>query len=300
MIGGMPSQRSVQFYSDGLKLDGVLFLPDGYRDGERLPGVVICHGFTQHKEIFSLAYGTSLSRHGFACLSFDYRGFGGSEGQRGRLIPLEQVADARSAVTFLGLQPEVDPARIGLMGTSFGGAVVQQAGVDDDRVRAVACFDAIGNGRRWFRGQRRQDEWLDFLERLKRDRVKRVLTGGSEYVDVSEINIYSAMSKAAHDERRKRYPEWQFMLPLETGEAVIEFVPEDQIHRLAPRPLMVMYDPNPRSHAPEEAEHIFASAAEPKRLVAIPPGERQYSHYAGDELEHWIKIMADFFKEHLT
>jgi uncharacterized protein len=296
----MPEQRSVQFWSDGLKLDGVLFLPDGYRPGERLPGVVICHGFTQHKEIFSLAYGTSLSRHGFACLSFDYRGFGGSEGKRGRLIPLEQVADARNAVAFLGTQPEVDPSRIGLLGTSFGGAVVQQAGVDDEHVRAVACFDGIGNGRRWFREQRRQEEWLDLLDRLDKDRLRRALTGESEFVDVSEINIYSAMSQAAHDERRRRYPEWQFMLPLETGQAVIEFAPEERIHKLAPRPLLVVYDPNPHSHAPEEARHIYERASEPKQLVAIPPGERQYSHYTGAELEHWIKIVADFLKEHLT
>src|SRR5581483_4482791 len=185
------AQRPVRFFSDGLQLDGVLFLPDTYRDGDRLPGVVICHGFTQHKEIFSLAYGTSLCRHGFACLSFDYRGFGGSQGQRGRIIPLEQVADARNALTFLGLQPEVDPKRLALLGTSFGGAVVQYAGAIDQRAQAVACFDGIGNGHRWFRGQRRQDEWLDFLARLEQDRVKRALTGESEYVDVSEINIYS-------------------------------------------------------------------------------------------------------------
>ena len=296
----MPTQRSLKFYSDGLELDGVLFLPDDYREGQKMPGVVICHGFTQHKEIFSLAYGRSLSRHGFACLSFDYRGFGGSQGQRGRIIPWEQVADARNALTALSIQPEVDPVRLSLLGTSFGGAVVQQAGVDDLRVRAVAAFDGIGDGRRWLRGQRRQDEWVDFLDRLRQDRTKRALTGQSEYVDVSDINVYSAMSKEAHDERRRRYPEWQFMLPLETGEAVIEFAPENSLHRLAPRPILVVYDPNPRGHAGEEAHNIYARAAEPKQLVAIPAGERQYSHYAGQELEHWIKIVADFLMEHVS
>ena len=90
-------ERHVSFYSDGLKLDGVLSLPDDLQPGQKRPAIAICHGFTQHKEIFSLSYGAALARHGFVALSFDYRGFGGSEGQRGRLIPLEQVEDARSA-----------------------------------------------------------------------------------------------------------------------------------------------------------------------------------------------------------
>ena len=80
-------RRKVQFYSGGLKIDGELFVPESHASGARMPGVVICHGFSQHKEIFGLSYAESLSRHGYVCLSFDYRGFGGSEGQRGQLIP---------------------------------------------------------------------------------------------------------------------------------------------------------------------------------------------------------------------
>lgn len=292
-------QRPVNFYSDGLRLEGVLFLPDGYREGERLPGVVICHGFTQHKEIFGLSYGASLSRHGLACLSFDYRGFGGSEGPRGRLIPMEQVGDARNALTFLGAQPEVDADRLGLLGTSFGGAVVLYAGAVDQRAGAVVCFDAIGSGRRWLSRQRRHYEWVDLLERVEHDRVNRVRTGASEYVDVGQINLYGPESRAAHDERRQRYPEWQTTLPLETAEAVIEFAPEDLAHLISPRGLMVIYDRNPRGHAAEEAPLIYGKGCEPKRLVGIGPGARQYSHYSGEELEEWITIAAEWFQEHL-
>src|SRR2546426_12392206 len=101
-------QRHVNFYSDGLKLDGVLYVPDGLTPGQRVPGIVICHGFTQHKEIFGLSYANSLHKYGFACLSFDYRGFGSSEGERGRLIPWNEVRDARNALSFMEAQPEVD------------------------------------------------------------------------------------------------------------------------------------------------------------------------------------------------
>lgn len=292
-------ERKVAFYSAGNKLAGVLHIPEDYKSGERCPGIVICHGFTQHKEIFGLSYAASLARHGFAALSFDYRGFGGSEGPRGRLIPMEQVEDTRNALTFMQTVEEVDPERLGLLGTSFGGAVVVYVAAFDQRPRAVVCFDAIGSGRRWLRNQRRQYEWVDFLERLELDRKRRVLTGQSEYVDVGEINFYSPESRAAHEERLRKYPEWQSTLPLETGEKVIEFNPEEFASRISPRALLVIYDVNPRGHAIEEALPIYQAAAEPKKLVAIPKGAYQYSHYFGQELEGWIAIAADWYRTYL-
>lgn len=293
-------RRKAQFYSEGLKLDGELFIPDD-RGDKRLPGVVICHGFSQHKEIFGLSYAESLSRHGYVCLSFDYRGFGGSEGQRGRLVPLGEVVDAQSALTFLSAQPEVDPDRLGLLGTSFGGAVVVYVGAVDDRARAIVSFDGIGSGRRWLRHLRRPGEWHDFLGRLRQERIDRVLTGKSEYVNYGELNPYVDHPglKAAHEDRRRQFPDWQSELTLETGQLVIEFNPEELAHLIAPRALMVIYDANPRGFAVEEGISIYQKAREPKRLATIPPTQRQYGHYFGEELEHWIGLSAEWYQQHL-
>jgi len=295
-------KREVSFFSDGLKLSGVLVTPDMPDGDVLLPGVVICHGFSQHKEIFGLSYAEALSRHGFACLTFDYRGFGGSEGQRGRLIPLLEVTDTWNALTFLGAQPEVDATRLGALGTSFGGSVVLHAAAADDRIRAAVCFDAIGSGRRWLRGLRRHGEWVEFLERLDKERVNRVLTGASEYVEYNVINPYVDHPglKAAHEDRRRRFPDWQEELTLETALAVIQFAPEELAHLISPRALMVIYDNNIRAFATEEARNIYIRAEEPKSLVAIPASSQQYGHYFGEELEHWISLSADWFHKHLN
>jgi fermentation-respiration switch protein FrsA (DUF1100 family) len=39
-------RRSITFYSEGLKLDGDLFLPDDLRSGKRRGGIVLAHGYT--------------------------------------------------------------------------------------------------------------------------------------------------------------------------------------------------------------------------------------------------------------
>src|SRR5258708_10893961 len=75
------------------------------------------------------------------------RGCGDSEGEFGRVICLEQVEDTRNALTFLAQHPAVDPARIGLIGSSFGGAVAIYTGGVDERVAAVISNGGWGGGR---------------------------------------------------------------------------------------------------------------------------------------------------------
>ena len=82
-------------------------------------------------------------------MTFDYKGWGDSEGQRSRLAPYSRVADVQAAMTFLGLQPEVDPERIGLYGTSYGGATVSWVGAVDPRAKCIVSVVGVGDGIRW-------------------------------------------------------------------------------------------------------------------------------------------------------
>ena len=120
----MGKPRKVVFYSDGLKLAGLLYEPEGSLSGQRWPTVVCCHGYTGMKDIYLLPVPERLATHGYVALAFDHRGFGQSEGARARLIPWEQAEDIRNALTFAATLPSVDPGRLGLYGTSFGGANV--------------------------------------------------------------------------------------------------------------------------------------------------------------------------------
>jgi predicted alpha/beta hydrolase len=68
---------------------------------------------------------------GFACLSFDYRTFGGSKPKKNETLiyrnlidPWSHVADVKTVVQAAKdglLGPNIDSSRIALWGTSFGG-----------------------------------------------------------------------------------------------------------------------------------------------------------------------------------
>jgi dipeptidyl aminopeptidase/acylaminoacyl peptidase len=130
-------KRTVNFFSEGARLEGDLMLPPDLKPGERRPAIVLCHGFTGVRSFFLEDYAKVFVSAGFVALIFDYRGWGGSEGEKWRLVPLEQVDDIRNAISFLEAQPMVEPERLGLWGTSYGGAHAPYVAAVDTRVKAA-------------------------------------------------------------------------------------------------------------------------------------------------------------------
>src|SRR6516165_1397395 len=175
--------KPVTFYSEGVKLAGDLFLPADIKPGERRAGIVLCHGYTGVRSIYLPDNARVLAEAGYVVLTFDYKGWGDSDGAKTRLAPYSRVADVQAALTFMGAQPEVDAARLGIYGTSYGGATVVFVAAIDPRVKCVVSVVGIGNGARWMRSVRRPDEYHDLLKRAAADRVKRALTGNSELAD---------------------------------------------------------------------------------------------------------------------
>ncbi len=64
-----------------------------------------------------------LTRHGVAVLRVDDRGVGASTGSLAGTTMTDLVDDALCGVAYLRARPEIDPARIGLIGHSEGGMV---------------------------------------------------------------------------------------------------------------------------------------------------------------------------------
>ena len=279
----MGEQEKVAFYSSGLRLSGVVYRPSGSTDHGSRPGVVLCNGYTTVKELYLPPLATAMAEAGFVALTFDYRGFGESEGPPGRLIPMEQVEDARNAITFLGTQPDVDSARIAVFGTSFGGGIAIVAAALDSRARAVVSNMPVCNGERWLRGMRPYWEWVQFLRRLEADRVSRVLTGTSEWVDRAVI---APPDPAAHRTHSGQQPRPQ--LRLESGQAVLEFNPEEFVERVNPRPLLMIVAAEDTRVPPEVSPPTFDRAREPKTLRILHGVE----HHAVYELPTRAELLA--------
>ncbi|GAA2228310.1 CocE/NonD family hydrolase [Streptomyces amakusaensis] len=124
----------------GARIDTSYFT-SGDKDRRR-PAVLLGHGFGGSKDDVR-AQAERLARDGYAVLTWSARGFGASTGRIGLNDPDFEVKDVSRLIDWLAGRPEIaldakgDP-RVGIAGTSYGGAVSLLAAGHDDRVDAIA------------------------------------------------------------------------------------------------------------------------------------------------------------------
>ena len=128
-------RRDVTFPSGGDTCAAWLYRPGG--DGPH-PIVVLAHGFGGVRDARLWAYAERFAAAGMAALVFDYRHFGGSGGSPRQLLDVgRQLDDWRAAVAFARGLDGVDPDRVAIWGTSFGGGHVAVLAAEDHRVAAA-------------------------------------------------------------------------------------------------------------------------------------------------------------------
>jgi len=164
-------RRAVTIRSDGTKMAGDLYLPKGLKPEDKLPAVVFIAGTGGTKKGSPARMGPMFVNNGYVFLAFDYRGWGESESKLLMLEPMpepdekgevtvkarairwqmdfaDQCADIRAAIAFVAGEPNVDAARIGVIGTSYGGGLATWTAANDPRVKcAAAQVPGMGGGK---------------------------------------------------------------------------------------------------------------------------------------------------------
>lgn len=293
--------RQFEFYSDGVRLKGLLQLPPNRSAGDRLPVVLLCSGFQGLKELIPAKLWGPFTAAGYACFAFDYRGFGGSEGERGRVLPMEQVEDIMSAVTLLQQLPELDPERIGVLGWGLGGGIAVQAAADDPRIAAVACLNGVGDAGRAVRTSHTYAAWLAMQDRIAADRVQRVLTGRSQLVSPWDVvSLDPPTHSNVQEDMYGNHPAFGVEVSLQSAEAYYSFRPELVADRISPRPLLIVHGRRNALHPVEEARSLFERARKPKELIEVPTGQHLDWIQPGDPLySATIPRVIAWFHRHL-
>jgi pimeloyl-ACP methyl ester carboxylesterase len=255
-------EEKVVFQSDGLRLCGVLSFPREQSPNKRYPAMMVLHGFGSNKDSTRCVDPCRfLSALGYATLRFDMRGCGESEGEPRRVICLEQVSDTRSAISFLAAHANIDPDRIGCMGSSFGGAVtIYTAGIDP-RIAAVISVGGWGDGVAKFRRQHSSPgAWERFIGMLEEGKRHRDATGQS--LMVPRFDIVPIPEELRHKVAKGSH----LMFPAETAQSMYDFRAIDVVAKIAPRPLLLLH-PSVDSVTPtEQSIELFRHAGQPTEL----------------------------------
>ncbi len=244
--------------------------PRGLRPAERRAAFLVLHGFGSNSESSNVLAPTRvLSEFGYVTLRFDMRGCGKSEGEFGRVICLEQVEDLGNALDFLSRHPNVDPGRIGAIGSSFGGAVAVYAGGVNPRLAAVVSNGGWGHGERKFRGQHPSPQaWAKFTAMLEEGRAHRARTGQS--LMVPRYDIVPIPNHVRENLERQKVgmlaPNSIEMFPAETAQSMFDFRAEEVVGQIAPRPLLLIHAANDSVTPTEQSIEMFKRAGQPAEL----------------------------------
>jgi uncharacterized protein len=146
---GSNYRRFIASYrSDGLKIFGLLTVPNGPRPTSGWPVIIFNHGYippTQYRTTERyVAYVDAFARAGYIVFKSDYRGHGSSEGQPSSAYGSpDYTVDVLNAVTSLQRFPDADPNRIGMWGHSMGGNITLRALVIDPRIKVAVIWAGV-------------------------------------------------------------------------------------------------------------------------------------------------------------
>jgi len=265
------SVTELRFTANGLQLAGRLYLPD--RAGPH-PLVILSHGFSALMDMGLADYARVFQAAGLACLTYEHRNFGASEGSpRHEIDPWQQVADMREALSYARSLPDIDPERIGLWGTSFAGGHVLVVGALDRRVKCVvsqvplvAGYDTLRNwvgDVHWDKMQARFAEDRDARYRGEAARVTRPARPGDQTSEwVSAIGAEAL------------YPN---EITQRSLELLGSYEPAGFIARIAPTPLLMILATEDTQTPYAGQRTAFERAGEPRQLLLL--NGRHYDPY---------------------
>jgi hypothetical protein len=257
-------EQRVHFSSAGLKLAGILHLPAEMKSGERRPAFMVLHGFGSNKESSVSRVAAELfASLGYVVLRFDMRGCGESEGQRGRVICLEQVEDTRAALNYLQTRPDVIKDRVAVYGQSFGAAVAVYAAGVEPRIAACVATGGWGDGAKKFRKQHASPEaWQRFTAMMEKGRQMKMR---GETLMVPRYDIVPIRPEL----RGHLAPGSILEFPFEVVESMYAFTANEVVGRIAPRPLLLIHAAHDTVTPTEQSVELFQHAGQPTDLHLV-------------------------------
>jgi len=180
-----PAAESIGIPFEGRTLHGYLFRPTG--DVKPRPTLIITGGYDSTAEEAYFFSGAAAVARGYTCLVYDGPGQGAAIVEDGLVFRPDWEAVVGPVVDFANGRPEVDPARIAMLGISFGGYLAPRAASGEPRLAACiadpgefSLFEELKNrvpafiGRQLFDGNR---SVLALFEWLMRRRLRHTTAG---------------------------------------------------------------------------------------------------------------------------
>lgn len=290
-------EKNTTFFSEGSRLQATIYYPEDLPAEGPHPALIVNSGYQGFNEFYPKMFAENLTKRGYICLGFDYRGMADSEGEKGTVLIEQQVEDIRNAVTFMQTQEDVDDRRIGLIGWGMGAANVVLAAEKGRNVAGVAALNGFYDGERWLKSIHTYDEWTKILDEVQEDRARRVVEGESKLADTFAHYPLDPATKDYVGKELEQVYGFGHPTRLQFTESIIDLKVERAAQHLASTPLFIAHGARNTLHPFDEAEGLFAAASSPKTLYTIDGRHNDFMY--GDHPEFGVLCdrLEEFFDD---
>lgn len=302
---GKVDHRKVTFRNRyGITLAGDLYQPRNASG--QLAAIAIGGPFGAVKEQSSGLHAQTLAERGFVTLAFDASFTGESGGEpRNVASPDINTEDFSAAVDFLGLLPNVDRERIGILGICGWGGMALNAAAVDKRVKAVVASTMYDMARVMSKGyndgmalaqrnatlaQLGRQRWADAENGTPAYQPPYNTLHGGEAQFLVDYHDYYMTPRGYHARAVNSGNAWTQITPLPfMNMPLLTYIAE-----IAPRPVLFIHGEN--AHSRYFSETAYAAAAQPKELLIVP-GANHVDLY---DRKVPFDQLAAFFRQHLA
>ena len=290
----------------GITLAADLYQPKN--TSGKLAAIAVGGPFGAVKEQSSGLYAQTMAERGFVTLAFDpsYTGESGGE-PRNVASPDINTEDFSAAVDFLGLQPNVERERIGIIGICGWGGIALNAAAVDKRIKAVVAstmYDMTRVMSKGYNDSMTLEQRTQMLEQMSRQRWADAEKGipayqppynselkGGEAQFMVDYHDYYGTPRGYHARAVNSGNSWTQTTPL----SFMNFPLLTYIAEISPRPILLIH--GEKAHSRYFSETAYAAAAEPKELMIIK-GANHVDLYDRVDVIPFDKITA-FFRANL-
>ena len=290
----------------GLDIVGELYRSKALDCAKKHAALIVGAPYGGVKEQGPSVYGNELAKKGFVVLTFDQSFMGESGGFPRRVSsPDIFVENFSAAVDFLGCQPMVDRARIGVIGICGSAGFALSAAQCDVRIKAVAAmsmYDMSKAARLGMDAQAVQQA----KEQLAQQRWTDAENGYPEYVPAFPEQPLDAVPADLEEPAaewfrfyavaRGHHPAARGGFTTTSNLAMMNFPLLAHIDEISPRPILFVV--GDRAHSRFFSDEAFAAAKEPKEMVVVDDAEHIDLYDRRDRIP--FDKLSEFFRTYLV
>lgn len=264
---------------------------------EKAPVVILCHGFCGVQEILLPRYAEAFVQAGYAAITFDYRGFGKSGGEQGRLLPSKQIEDICTVIDWAENHPEIDGQRIALWGTSLGACHVFAAAVERPQVKCLISQMGFADGEIIVTGKMDEKEKEGFVATLEKMVEKRERQGKEMFVAITKV-LGDEESKAFFEANKRQYPAMDIKIPFLTIYETLRYKPYKYAEKVS-CPTLVVVAGEDTVNDPQQGIALYESVKSQEKKLHIEKEAKHYDLYDGKHFENVINLQLEWLNNYL-